>query len=131
MGTAVDVPRIMVRFEDVVLHPEEVVDRICECVGGYRTEEMLLVEGESKSHANSRNRAQAVEAMSSHKYRMTNYGLEDVQFVAETVNWTIMEYFGYSLSTKHVHSDFQERSKAIKARLQPLDHFFEYDMLTR
>merc|ERR1712154_263009 len=124
-------PRIVVRFEDVVLRPEEVVNRICQCVGGYRTSDLMLVEEQSKSHGHSRNRQQAVDAMSSQQYRMTNYGLKDIQFVMDHVNWTIMDYFGYSISTDHVHSEFVERGKRTTSELTPRDHFFEYDALTR
>ena len=131
MLTAVDVPRIVVRFEDVVLRPEEVVNRICQCVGGYRTSDLMLVEEQSKSHGHSRNRQQAVDAMSSQQYRMTNYGLRDIQFVMDHVNWTIMDYFGYSISTDHVHSECVERGKRTTSELTPRDHFFEYDALTR
>ena len=92
----VKLPHIVVRFEDVLFRPVGVVDRICECVGGYRRKDQtILNEGASKRHGKSKTRQQAIDSYANETYRFSKYLPDDLQFVRETVNDTILQLFGY------------------------------------
>ena len=69
LARTVEVPKVVVRFEDVLFDPQEVVDRICHCVQGVRRDGSVMVEGASKPHGGSRNREQALKSYSNQIFR--------------------------------------------------------------
>ena len=100
MMTNVNVPTIVVRFEDVLFHPDQIINRVCNCVGGYaRQNETVMRQSASKMHGDSRNRSEAERTYADKMYRYENYGLKDIEFIKENVNDTILKVFGYDIAT--------------------------------
>eukprot|EP01083_Nonionella_stella_P018805 52291_1 len=95
----VHTPALVVRYEDVLFHPDQVVNRICQCVKGYRADTTLIKETASKPHGKSRNRNEALIVYSNERHRYENYGQHDLEFIQQHVNTTIMDVFGYKIDT--------------------------------
>ena len=94
----VELPHIVIRFEDVLFRPSVVVDRVCECVGGYRKlNGTILQENAAKRHGKSKTRQQALDSYANETYRYLNYDQNDINFVKKEVNQTIMDLFRYTI----------------------------------
>eukprot|EP01084_Bolivina_argentea_P171917 297828_1 len=93
----VKLPHIVIRFEDILFRPEDVVDKVCQCVGGFRTEDTWLQENAAKRHGKSKTRQQALAAYADQTYRYINYNENDIKFVNSVLNISIMKMFGYNI----------------------------------
>eukprot|EP01084_Bolivina_argentea_P072401 131457_1 len=95
--TNIHAPTVIIRFEDLLFYPDQVVNRLCKCVGGYRRKKTILRYDSNKPHGESRNRTEAIKTYSHPGYRYENYGEMDLNFIKENVNDTIMNMFGYKI----------------------------------
>ena len=106
-------PRLMIRFEDTLFYPKQVMEAVCHCGGG-----KLLSEPSSSSSGNKKQHQlhdyTFEEAKPDHKHQQKNnfvtamieYGTNatrlrnmtdaDVRFAIESLNPTLMQAFGYS-----------------------------------
>lgn len=90
-------PHIVLRFEDVLFRPKLIVDKVCKCVNGYRRSDTKLIDKAAKPHGKSKTRKQALNSYSNNNYRYSNYSNDDLIFVNNTINQTILSLFGYSI----------------------------------
>lgn len=99
-------PRLMVRFEDLIFHPKEVVQAVCECAGGdlkhgrdglgfqYIVQSAKVTEGHGKDKTGY---IDAMVRYGTDRYRWKSGGMtdEDRQFATDYLNRELMEQFGY------------------------------------
>ena len=92
-------PTIFVRFEDLLFRPTQTVTKICQCMG---RNELLnsdgsinIYEDKSKPHGKSNDRESAMRTYSDPMYRYTGFLSEDIEYVEQHVNRTILEMFAY------------------------------------
>lgn len=97
-------PTVVVRFEDLLFNPQQIVDRLCKCVGGYRRNDTKLRQTANKPHGNSRNRSEAVTYYSNITNRYQNYHKNDIIFLKNNLNQTILDFFNYDISTNFTQS---------------------------
>eukprot|EP01083_Nonionella_stella_P015285 42767_1 len=93
------VPRIVIKFEDILFNPKLVVQRICGCVGGsMNTSAFVGIPGKpAKTHGESRNKEQALATYSDPLYRYNQYTKTDLRFVYHHINHTLLKMFGYDI----------------------------------
>ena len=96
-----DFPRIFIRLEDLVFHPEPVLKQICECVGGkFIGEGNLKLAGESPKDDQSShgpNPTGLATAMISHIFSNRTAGMtpDDIKYVQQVLEDSIYSEFGY------------------------------------
>lgn len=123
-------PRLIIRFEDTLFYPKQVMEEVCHCGGG-----KLLSERSSSSSGNKKQHQLQhdhdhdytfEEAKPDHKHQQKNnfvtamieYGTnftrlrnmtdEDVRFAIESLNPTLMQAFGYSYPNTDTHTNPQQ-----------------------
>ena len=98
-----DFPRVMIRFEDLLFHQEEVARELCDCVEGEWLKHSGFdeVEGSAKgtvgAHKNGNGRAEALARYGSKELREEGLNDFDKAFVMGSVDKRLMEIFHYSL----------------------------------
>ena len=104
-------PRVIVRFEDLIFHPKQVIQAVCECAGGELKHEhdgtgfQYIVQSAKKTEGHGKEKTGYVDAMiryGSDKFRWKSGGMtdEDRRFVAETLDRDLMVQFGYQNPTE-------------------------------
>jgi hypothetical protein len=92
-------PRLMVRLEDLVFHPEQVLRQICDCVGGTFSKELIL-QGQSPKQGEGHgvNPTDLTGAMIKHVFSNRTKGMtvEDLQHASRILDGSLMDLFGYS-----------------------------------
>jgi hypothetical protein len=96
-------PRLLVRFEDLVFHPEEVTRTVCECAGGSMKKGRkftYIVDSAKKGEAaHGKIKTGYVEAIikyGSEKHRYQNYrDAADLEYVRDNIDKKLMELMGY------------------------------------
>lgn len=100
---AVNYPRLIVRYEDMLLRPERVVKTVCDCVGGdfvqkgrFRmTEESA--KGEMTAHRHSSGLLAAVKKYGDAETRRKEFKDErDLDYARAHLRQDLMKMFGYS-----------------------------------
>jgi len=101
----IDIPFLLVRFEDLVFHPEETTRQVCECAGGemYQKQFKYVVDSAKKgltAHGKVTERTGYVDAMVRYgtlakRYEKWDFG-EDLDYVKKHVDPTIMKMMGYA-----------------------------------
>mmetsp|Transcript_6976 Transcript_6976/g.19752 ORF Transcript_6976/g.19752 Transcript_6976/m.19752 type:complete len:250 (+) Transcript_6976:33-782(+) len=92
-----DIPRLMVRYEDLLFDTERTVGAICSCVGGKALTARFhgITERAKKQwYDNSSDRAGALAMYSSSEYRLGGYTPADLDFVRTTAG-DLARQFGY------------------------------------
>merc|ERR1712008_437527 len=101
----IDVPVLLVRFEDLVFHPEETVTKVCECGGGIRSTKKFryIIDSAKKgkdAHGAISLRTGFVDAMvkyGSLKNRYKGYdSIDDLKYVWAEIDKGLMEMMQYS-----------------------------------
>ena len=95
----VDFPRLIIRLEDLVFHPNSTLQQICDCVGGdflpstQPNKELTLVAESAKGgsegeHIHGKNQSNLLSAMISHLRSNRTKGMtdDDLQFVKSTLH---------------------------------------------
>lgn len=99
-------PRLIVRLEDLVFHPHEVLSSICSCAGGSFNEENFTInsystKGRSDNMSHKRTRGTGlVSSFSLHTVganRTTGMSLEDIRFANTVLQDSLAPTFGYRL----------------------------------
>jgi hypothetical protein len=97
-------PFLLVRFEDVVYHPKNVTQTICECAGGRMDENhkfVYIVDSAKRgdaAHGDIKQRTSYLDALIKYGTRQGRYkGYEDadLQYVREHLDPNLMQLFGY------------------------------------
>ena len=95
-------PRLMVRFEDLLFHAEDVVSKVCKCGGGTMAKTFRYVEdsakGETGPHAGSAGFLASLVTYgnSTLRNKATLTERADVEYFREYIDKDLMETFGYA-----------------------------------
>ena len=100
-------PRLMVRFEDIVFHPKQVTQMVCECAGGKihpYTPFRYVVESAKKGSAHGTEKTSYVDALV--KYgteagRYTGFTEDDLEYARKHLDPDLMRLFGYHYPSPH------------------------------
>ena len=101
----VDIPFLLVRFEDLVFHAEETVTKICKCGGGMRssTKFRYIVNSAKKgeaAHGAMSQRTGYVDALVKYGKLDKRYKgfdiAEDLEYVRDNIDQSIMEMMHYA-----------------------------------
>ena len=98
----IDVPFLLVRFEDLVFHAEETITKVCECAGGKRSTKFhYIVSSAKKGHsAHGVERTGYVDALVKYGTLAKRYkgydSIEDLTYVKDNVDAGLMEMMQYS-----------------------------------
>ena len=96
----IDIPRVIVRFEDMLFNPVQVVQKICDCVhGDYLgnfTQDFNYKSDKAKN-SGGRDRKQAMDTYSDPLYRYNGYNYEDIIFLNDCLDYDLLEMFGYQI----------------------------------
>jgi len=100
----VNIPFLLVRFEDLVFHPEETITKVCECGGGMRSgkEFRYIVNSAKKgaaAHGDMKLRTGFVDALVKYgnieKRYKDFHSIEDLKYVRDNINQSLMEMMQY------------------------------------
>lgn len=91
-------PRLIVRFEDVMISPKEVVTKVCECGGGVIKGEFKMVADAAKKGAAHKGSSGLVSALTRYgdpKKRVDGMEKADLDYARQHLRDDLMEAFGY------------------------------------
>ena len=100
----VEIPFLLVRFEDLVFHPEETITKVCECGGGKRTSKKFhyVVNSAKKglaAHGAMHLRTGFVDALVKYgnlKKRYKDWNSKsDLEYVKDHISQSLMEKMNY------------------------------------
>jgi hypothetical protein len=100
-----DFPRLIVRYEDLLLHSNEIIPQICECVGGQlvNNEEGVYVRVESakdeRIHGKTSNLVDALLRYGSAKMRTEKFSKGDLVYSGTAIRKDMMKVFQYTFPT--------------------------------
>ena len=97
----VDFPRLIVRFEDIMLKPQEVVTKVCQCGGGEikDTANFVMVadsaKGKRGSHQGSSGLVDALKKYGNPETRVSGMTDADLAYARANLRSDLMDAFGY------------------------------------
>ena len=96
-------PKLIVRFEDVLIHPQEVVTQVCECAGGIisNPKKFRIVEGTAKydsgPHTGTNSLIPSLQRYGNAQVRANEIPLQaDRDYAKEHLDKKLMERFKYN-----------------------------------
>ena len=92
-------PRLMVRFEDLLFAPEEMLQAIADCVGAELAPNIVYNTKSSKDHGSQTNLVGAMIKFGSGRGRLHNMTSEDVQYVNDALDKQLRTTFDYTGAT--------------------------------
>jgi len=104
-------PRIIVRFEDLLLRAEEVVTTVCHCGGGEMREAFQYDVDTAKhgiAHKGANGMTSAIVRYTNATLRLEPYQERDLRYADEALRPDLMETFGYRYGVKRA----EDRLKA-------------------
>merc|ERR1712070_1313499 len=96
-------PRLMIRFEDALFYPKQVMEQVCHCGGGSLADEYDYSLEEAKPDHKHNHKSNFVTAMieyGKNTTRLRNMTKEDIGFAIQRLDPKLMEAFGYSYPTR-------------------------------
>lgn len=95
----VDFPRLIIRFEDLLFHAEQVVERVCKCGGGVMKDGPFeYVQDSAKkgtAHKGSNGLVKSMLQYGNVKKRAEAYSSKDLQYADSTLRSDILDAFHY------------------------------------
>lgn len=95
-------PRLIVRFEDMLFHPESVVAQVCQCAGGEMKESFSFTVGSAKgatdAHQGSSGMAAAMIRYGDPKARIADFTETDLTYAEKIMNMDVMKAFNYKIA---------------------------------
>jgi len=100
----VTIPRVLVRYEDLLFFPKETVTTVCECAGGSmkKNGEFKYIVSSAKkgeaAHGKMSERTGYIDAIVKYgtdEHRYDGFHEEDLQYVRDNINDEYMSIFGY------------------------------------
>ena len=94
-------PRLIVRYEDVLFHPESTVRQLCQCAGGDLVGQFKFPQKSAKSgkghgpEGSSSNHTTALSRYGNAKARYEAFSTKDLEFAETHLKATLMGLFGY------------------------------------
>jgi hypothetical protein len=98
-------PRLIVRFEDLLLHTRQVVDTIATCVGAAPSSSSSAFSyqiNSAKSHGSGTGYVKAIFKTGDHAARVKSLTLDDVAYAGHHLDANLMQVFHYPLA-KHTN----------------------------
>lgn len=89
----------MIRFEDLLLHSDDIVQSIAECVGGTANRNHVVETGTSKNHGSGADFVKAVIKTGDLGMRLKHLTQPDLHYATEHLDAELMQAFRYNLST--------------------------------
>eukprot|EP00483_Globobulimina_turgida_P009719 UN09738 len=88
---------LMIRFEDFLFKPKSIGTQLCDCFGNSQLlhDDVVILDSPAKPHGNTSNRSKTVKIYSDPEYRYKGYSQQDLQYIYENINHTIVDMFGY------------------------------------
>lgn len=95
-----DFPRLIVRFEDVIFHPKEITQAVCECAGGTLKKRgfRYVVESAKVGDAHGTDKTSYTDALIKYGRETGRYkGMqsEDLEYAKQNLDPKLMEWFSY------------------------------------
>ncbi len=95
-------PRLIVRFEDLLFHAEQVLTQVCECAGGkvYNISDFKYSVGSAKTgaaHKGSNGLVKSITKYGDKSKRLKSYTKQDLTYAIKTLKNDIMNSFGYDI----------------------------------
>jgi len=93
-------PRIIIRYEDLLFHPETVLEKICTCAGGLMNDKFTFVGKSAKeggSHLGSSGLVKALTTYASSTMRLQPFEDPDIEYALSNIRTDIMDDFHYSV----------------------------------
>jgi hypothetical protein len=94
-------PRLIIRFEDLIFHPKQVVQTVCECAGGQLDTDhpfQYMVESAKVGEAHGTDKTNFMDAMikyGRHLHRWKGMASQDLDFAGKVLDPTLMGTFHY------------------------------------
>lgn len=107
--TDIDIPRIMVRYEDLLFYPKKTVNKACKCAGGTMRKdgEFKYVAQSAKkgdaAHGPQSSRTGYVDAMikyGSAANRFNEFTPHDLKYINDNINMQLMNRYDYTYYPK-------------------------------
>ena len=102
-GGEKDFPRVMVRYEDLLYHPVEVVTKLCKCLEGETRKDFVLISEPAKGnegvHEGSHGYQDAFLRHLDELQRLDNYGTQDLDYAKQSLDENLIKLFGYKHPT--------------------------------
>ncbi|ETO10210.1 hypothetical protein RFI_27166 [Reticulomyxa filosa] len=97
--SALSLPFLMIRFEDLLFKPTQILSLLCQCIDGdFDPTNVSVPEAPSKDHGiETSNRSQALHTYGYHSYRYLDFYPFDLQFLQHNLNPKLVEMFGYDI----------------------------------
>jgi hypothetical protein len=99
-------PRLIIRFEDTLYYPRQVIEKVCTCGGGtmntLSTKFIYNINESKPDHNNKIEHNNYITAMikyggnDAYSRRIRNMTYDDIQFAIQTLNPRIMKLFQYT-----------------------------------
>lgn len=93
-------PRLIIRFEDLLFHLEEVMKAVCECAGGSLKKDISLIstsaKGDTGSHSGASGLLSAIKRYGHEERRVEGMTEKDLEYAKEALREDMMVAFGYS-----------------------------------
>jgi hypothetical protein len=98
----VDYPHLLIRFEDTLYHPKEVLKQVCQCGGAQlidHQQHSYLVDEAKWNHKHSQNNmiSAMIKYGTDHR-RYNNMTEDDLQFARSSLNRDLMTAFHYKVA---------------------------------
>lgn len=112
-----DFPKIVIRFEDLLVHAETVVEKLCTCAGGtlkpgpFKYEQESVKEKQGlKVHAGSNGLIQSIQKYGSIGRRVKMYTPQDLDFAKNELDKDLMKMFRYTEPSHIVGKKFSHHT---------------------
>jgi len=94
----VSYPRVIVRFEDLLFRPQQIVREVCQCAGGVMRDTFLMTAESAKTgvgHIGSAGLIESVKRYGNSTKRFEPYQSEDLAYAKNTVDTNLSRKFHY------------------------------------
>jgi len=92
-------PRLIIRFEDLLYHAEEVVGQVCRCGGGVMGDKFIYTEASAKEgqviHKGGNGLVKSLLSYGNKTNRVAVYEDPDLEYAEKNLNRDMMEMFHY------------------------------------
>ena len=105
-----DYPRLMVRFEDLLFAPKQLLRIIADCVGADVVDPMRYHAKSAKTHGSHTDLVGAMIKFGTGRGRLANMTQHDLDFADATLDDTLLRVFDYPTSTTTTKTFQQDRT---------------------
>jgi len=89
-------PLLIIRFEDLLFHAEEVITQVCHCADGEVKGGIHIMGESAKNHAGSNGLLSSILRYGHQDNRTDGMTKDDIDYAQQALNKDMMETFGYS-----------------------------------